>query len=197
MKQELKLTLGLPHSVNFIYGRNKFGSTYLKKEGKEYKAKAVKYIEEETSKQNWTRLKPEEYCYIDTIVYMNKKGRDSDNLFKLIQDSITNSIVVWEDDTFALSRTNRVYIDSENPRVELLITPTSTIGIFDTVEEYERFKEICSDCRRFKKTCSIHNGLLENRILDKVQLIDGKWTCSEFKPVVIKAVKPKKVKATK
>ena len=197
MKQELKLTLSLPKSVNFIYGRNKFGSTYLKKEGKDYKTKAVKYIKEETNNQDWIRLKAEEYCYLDTIVYMNKKGRDSDNLFKLIQDSISDSETVWEDDTFALSRTNRVYIDSENPRVELVITPTSTIGIFDTVEEYEEFKDICNACRRFKKTCSIHNGLLENRILDKVQLIDSKWTCNEFKPVVIKTVKPKKVKATK
>ena len=180
MKKELKLTLSLPKSVNFIYGRNKFGSTYLKKEGKDYKAKAVKYIIEETNSQNWTRLKTEEYCYLDTIVFMNKKGRDSDNLFKLIQDSITNSETVWEDDTFALSRTNRVYIDSQSPRVELLITPTSTIGIFDTVEEYKEFKDNCDSCRRFKKTCSIHNKAIENRIQEEVQLIDSKWICNKF-----------------
>ena len=189
MKQELKLTLSLPKSVNFIYGRNKFGSTYLKKEGKDYKTKAVKYIKEETNKQGWIRLKAEEYCYLDTIVYMNKKGRDSDNLFKLIQDSISDSETVWEDDTFALSRTNRVYIDSANPRVELIITPTSTIGIFDTVEEYEEFKKVCNNCRRFKKTCSIHNGLLENRILDKVDLIEGKWLCDSYKENIIKETK--------
>ena len=88
---QLKLTLPLPKSVNHIYGRNKFGSTYLKKEGKDYKREVGKYIKEEVEKQGWTKLLEGEYCYLDEIVYMNVKGRDADNTKKLLQDAITEA----------------------------------------------------------------------------------------------------------
>lgn len=181
---QLTITLPLPDSVNKIYGRNKFGSTYLKKEGKDFKAKAEKYIREQVEIQKWKALTEREYCFVDAIVFMNKCGRDSDNLFKLLLDSVNLSNVVWHDDTYALSRTNRIYIDSLNPRVEIIITPTNTIGIFDTAEEYEEFKARCNMCSRFKKTCSLHNKVIENRIISEVTKDENdKWKCCKFKQI--------------
>lgn len=58
----------MPQSVNSIYGRNKFGSTYLKKEGKDYKERMIKYIKEEVDKQGWKKVE-------DRFLYM-KGGND-------------------------------------------------------------------------------------------------------------------------
>lgn len=80
--RQLKLTLDLPQSVNSIYGRNKFGSTYLKKEGKNYKKRMIKYIREEASEQKWNKVEGK-FLYMDEIIYSNRKGRDPDNFKKL------------------------------------------------------------------------------------------------------------------
>lgn len=73
--KQLKLTLELPQSVNKIYGRNKFGSVYLKKEGKEYKKRMIKYIECEVEKQGWEKVE-NRFLYMDEVIYSNRKGRD-------------------------------------------------------------------------------------------------------------------------
>ena len=80
--RQLKLTLDLPQSVNSIYGRNKFGSTYLKKEGKNYKKRMIKYIREEASEQKWNKVEGK-FLYMDEVIYSNRKGRDPDNFKKL------------------------------------------------------------------------------------------------------------------
>ena len=183
----------LPTSVNHLYGRNKFGSTYLKTEGKEYKKRMIKYIKEEVKKQSWIKLDKGQYCYIDEIVYFNCAGRDADNLKKLQQDSISGSNVVWFDDTFALPRTNRVYIDSENPRIEMVITPVEFIGIFDNKEDMDLFISKCKTCNRYKRNCSILKNALEGRIQDDVVKVDN-WNCNKFKEIKIKNIKKKKEK---
>lgn len=166
-----------------IYGRNKFGSTYLKKEGKDYKKKAIKYIREECEKQGWIKLDKGQYCYIDEIVYFNQSGRDADNLKKLQQDSITESEVVWHDDTFALPRTNRIYIDANNPRIEMIISIVDFKGIFDNVELMELFISRCKICNRYKRNCSLLNKALEGRIQDEIIKCDEYWLCNKFKEV--------------
>ena len=75
-EQQLLLTLDLPDSVNSIYGTNKFGSFYLKKKGKDYKKKMIKYIKEEVKKQGWIKSSSEEYVYMKEVIYFNRKGRD-------------------------------------------------------------------------------------------------------------------------
>lgn len=179
---QLKLTLPLPKSVNHIYGRNKFGSTYLKKEGKDYKKEVGEYIKKEVEKQGWIKLLEGEYCYLDEIVYMNVKGRDSDNLKKLTQDTITETLCVWHDDTYCLPRTNRVYIDKENPRLEITLTPTNTVGVFDCKKDYEEFENKCKECTRYARNCSNLKCVKENRIINEIKLNEeNKWICYEFK----------------
>lgn len=184
-KHQLKLTLPLPMSVNHIYGRNKFGSTYLKKEGKDYKKEIGDYIKQEVTKQGWTRLLEGNYCYLDEIIYMNKKGRDSDNLKKLTQDTITECEAVWLDDTYCLPRTNRIYIDSNNPRLEITITPTYTVGIFDLEEDYTKFENKCSQCKKYREgKCSIFIKAKESRIQEELTLNENKWECNKFNSII-------------
>lgn len=184
--QILKLTLDLPKSVNHIYGRNKFGSTYLKKEGKDYKRKMIKLIQNEVKKQKWD--KPENtFIYLDEIVYMNKKGRDADNLKKLTQDCITESRIVWEDDCFCLPRTQRILIDKNNPRLEIILSKAPYIGIFKDETEYSNFvNTYCNECTRGNKLgkkggCSIYKKALENRVQDELTIMKcGEKKCLEF-----------------
>lgn len=179
MTKQLKLILDLPPSVNHIYGRNmKFNTVYLKKEGKEYKKKMIQYILEEIKKQEWIKAE-NQFLYMDEIVFSNKKGRDSDNLKKLQQDCITESGVVWTDDTWCLPRTQRILIDKNNPRIELTITPCEFIGIFDNQHQLQEFKQQCEVCKRYKRNCSILKNALDGRIQDEI--VD--LTCSEFNKV--------------
>lgn len=169
----LKLTLDLPKSVNSIYGRDKFGSTYLKKVGKDYKKKMIELIKKEVNKQDWIKL-DNIFIYLDEIVFMNRKGRDADNLKKLTQDCITESGCVWVDDTICWARTNRVFIDNINPRLEITLSQSPSIGIFDDKADYDRFiKEFCSRCKKgdkigLKGGCSIYSDMMDNRIREEI-----------------------------
>lgn len=101
-----------------------------------------------------------------------------DNFKKLQQDCITESKVVWCDDSWCLPRTERLYIDSVNPRIELVITPCEFIGIFDNERLFKIFEARCSGCMRFKNNCSIFKKATEGRIQDE---INSDLICSEFK----------------
>ncbi|HDK7176504.1 TPA: RusA family crossover junction endodeoxyribonuclease [Clostridium botulinum] len=188
MNKHLKLILDLPKSVNHIYGRNKFGRTYLKREGKIYKKRMIKLIQQEVKKQNWIKLE-HTFVYLDEIVYMNKKGRDADNLKKLTQDCITESNVVWTDDTYCWARTQRVLIDSNNPRIEIEIFPTDYIGIFDNRADYNKFiNAYCKNCKKGNKIgqkggCSIYKNALESRVQEnlKINFDTGEKKCLKFK----------------
>lgn len=137
----------------------------------------MKYIEEEVKKQKWTKIE-NQFLYMDEIIFSNRKGRDSDNFKKLQQDCITESRVVWTDDTWCLPRTQRLLIDKKNPRIELIITPCDFIGIFDDERQLKEFKQIqCLQCNRYKRNCSILNNALEGRIQEE---IDDKLICKKF-----------------
>ena len=138
----------------------------------------VTYIVEEVSKQKWNKVYGR-FLYMDEVVYLNRKGRDSDNLKKLQQDCITESGVVWEDDSWCLPRTERIYIDSANPRIELIITPCEFIGIFDNEQELKRFKEQCEKCRRYKNNCSILKKSIEGRIQKEINNLE----CSNYRKI--------------
>lgn len=166
----------------------KFNSVYLKKEGKEYKKRMIQYIIEEVKEQQWNKIE-NEFLYLDEIVYMNKKGRDADNLKKLTQDVISESLVVWTDDTYCLPRTQRVYIDSQNPRIDLTITKTGFVGIFDDRKDYDNFvNTYCHKCKKGNKIgqkggCKIYKTALEGRIQDDLHIdfTTGEKKCLKFK----------------
>jgi Holliday junction resolvase RusA-like endonuclease len=161
---------------------------YKPKETKAFEKKFGDYVKQEIINQNWIKPPKGKFVFMDTIFYFPRTDMDAQNYFKSICDIMTN-VEVWEDDNIVCEKVNRIYYDSKNPRIEIVLYEADSVGIFDTAEEYEEFKKICNGCRRFKKTCSIHNGLLENRILDKVQLIEGKWLCNSYKENIIKETK--------
>ena len=186
----LKLTLKLPQSINHIYGHNKFGSTYLKAEGKQYKEEMIEYIAMEAMHQDWTKVE-NQFLYMDEVVFMNKKGRDADNLKKLTQDVISESRAVWTDDTYCLPHTKRIYIDKDNPRLEIEIRLCPYIGVFDNEEELINFKDtFCLKCAYYQKRvklCDILTDSEDDRIRNEMTRDeDGILECSKFKVAKVK-----------
>ena len=94
---------------------------------------------------------------------------------------------VWEDDNITQESVDRIYYDSKNPRIEVTLSVSENIGIFDEEQDYIEFKSKCDNCNRFKEgKCSIHKKALESRIQDEIVLIHDKWNCEKF---TIKKVK--------
>lgn len=196
---KLKLICDEFISVNHYMSYRAVGKrvmAYKPKETKAFEKKFGDYVKQEVINQNWTMPQKGKFVIMDTTFYFPRTNMDAQNYFKSICDIMTN-VDVYEDDNIVCEKVNRIYYDSKNPRIEIVLYEADSVGIFDSSEEYYTFKSVCNNCKRFKKTCSIHNKAIESRIQDEVQLIDNKWTCSEFKPVVIKEAKVKKVKETK
>ena len=152
---------------------------YETKLAKDYKKKFIKYIKEQVSLSKWEMSdnKFQKY-YVDCTFFFPRIDMDSNNTYKLMLDSITESECVWLDDTQACERTQGIFYDVNNPRVELKISPVDFVGIFPTVEQLEKFESNCITCSRYKDgRCSIYIKSIEGRIIEEVVGFE----CSKFK----------------
>ena len=86
------------------------------------------------------------------------------NYFKCMLDAITDSQLVWLDDNVTCERVQRIYYDTENPRVELDIFPVNYIGIFDNVSHLNQFENKCVGCKRYERNCSLLQKAKEGKI---------------------------------
>lgn len=186
MANELKLTCKEFISVNHYMSYRAVGRrvmAYKPKETKAFEKTFGDYIKEEMKKQHWIKPVKGKFVIMDTIFYFPRVDQDAQNYFKSICDIMTD-VGVWEDDNIVCEHVKRIYYDSKNPRIEIHIYEADTIGIFDNIEEYEEFKERCSDCNRFKRSCSLHNKALESRIQEEITRDkDNNWKCNKFKQV--------------
>jgi hypothetical protein len=183
---KVNLTLPLPVSINKLYinqfgwnskskTRSPTGKRIMSKEGLEIKSK----IQNETIKQlaaqdwdyEWTK---ENYIYQDCYIYMNRLGRDDNNIFKLLNDSLEK--IVYDNDSRVLTRTQRILIDSNNPRVEVIISQTPFRGIFKSEVHMNEFENNCKECKRYARNCSILNKAKEGRIQEEII----EFTCFKF-----------------
>ena len=152
---------------------------YETKEAKDYKKKFIKHIKEQVKLQGWEKSdnKFQKY-FVDCTFYFPRIDIDSNNMYKLLLDSLTESENVWIDDTQSCERTQGIFYDSENPRILLEIRPVDFVGIFPTNEQLQIFKSNCITCSRYRDgRCSILVKSLEGRIIDDVDNL----VCSKFK----------------
>ena len=184
MSNILKLTSPIPPSVNhylatraIVKNGKPMAMVYETKEAKEYKKWFTEYIKSEAQKQNWTSdLDPAQHYYCDCVFYFDRIDKDCNNYFKLLLDSITESQTIWTDDNVVCERVNRIYYDSDNPRIEIEIYPVDYTGIFDTKEELDDFEEKCKMCKRYKRNCSILKKAKEGRIQEEIE----DFECAKF-----------------
>lgn len=185
MSNVLKLVSPIPASVNHYLGTRAIikngkpmAMMYETKEAKEYKKWFSEYIKSEAKKQNWNNeLNPAQHYYCDCVFYFDRIDKDCNNYFKLLLDSITESQIVWVDDNVVCERVNRIYYDSQNPRIEIEIYPVEYIGIFNNSDDLETFESRCKTCKRYGRNCSILKKAKEGRIQKE---INNKFECIKF-----------------
>ncbi len=116
------LTLNLPPSVNKAYYHNMAKhQTFYGKEAKLWFEIAELQI------LNWRKLYKitgiiEEFTYLDLVFWLPRKNCDSHNYKKVLFDGLERFGVV-SNDKYILDRTQAIYYDNKNPRVQIIIIP--------------------------------------------------------------------------
>ena len=185
--EKLKLISPIPPSVNhytsvrtIIKNGKPVSIVYETKEAKDYKKKFKKIIEEEIKKQNWNReVNDTQHFYVDAVFYFDRIDKDCSNYEKCLDDTITETQLIWKDDNVALFRPQRIYYDAQNPRIELEIYPVNYIGVFDNASQLEEFESNCIGCSRYKRNCSLLKKAKEGRIQEEIQGLK----CSKYKQI--------------
>ena len=171
--------------IQYINKKPKAISTiYETTEAKLYKKEFSEYVKQEVKKQNWDiELTRNRHHYLDAVFYFGRIDQDEQNYWKCLCDSMNG--ISYIDDNYILTRTNAVYYDSKNPRIELVLNPTEYIGIFDNEECLNNFESNCKNCMRYSRNCSILKKSKEGRIQEEIQ----NFVCSEFKVKKDKKIK--------
>lgn len=190
---KLQLVLPVPTSINALY-INQFtydpsirrrvptGGRILSKDGekckKEIQSQATKQLKEQEWDYDWTADK-NSFLYQDAVIYFSRRGRDDNNVYKLLNDSLEK--IIYENDSRVLVRTQKILYDSKNPRIELTLTPVDYVGIFKNQDEADAFELKCSGCSRYREgRCSILVDSLAGTIREEIQSLDV-VSCEKYK----------------
>jgi len=180
MDKELKLISPIAptvnHYMNYRVGKMRGKNMvipYPSKETKEYKKCFIPYVKEQAKLQGWVFDETgTQHYYVFWTVYFPRVDMDVANQDKVIIDSITESEAVWKDDNVVLNRVEHIYYDTKNPRIELTIKPAEYIGIFNNLEELNKFEDRCKNCSRYKRNCSILNKAKQGRIQEEINSLE-------------------------
>lgn len=183
--QKLKLVSPISPSFNhylayraIMKNGRPMAMSYKTNEAKKYQHNFTEYVKEQVKLQGWEKSDNIfQHYYMDTIFYFPRIDMDANNYYKCLADAITDSGVVWNDDNQLCERVQRIYYDSQNPRIELEIYPVNYIGVFENASQLEEFESNCIGCNRYKRNCSILQKAKEGRI--QSEICDG--ICSKRK----------------
>ena len=187
---ELKLTLPVPVSINKLYineyrfnpvtrRREPTGARILSKEGEHVRSVMRELSKEAVENSDWNIEEVgDKFLYMDVDIYFNRRGRDADNIYKALQDSMQG--IVYKNDSQLLPRTQRILFDKNDSRVEITFTPVEYVGIFDNQDDYTEFEGNCQSCTRFRNgRCSILVDSFQGTVREEVDMIN--YECSEYK----------------
>ena len=109
--------------------------------------------------------------------YINNEANKSyleyynEEMNKVLFDSLVKA-GLFPDDDILLPKVHNIYIDSNKPRVEIFLSVSDKIGIFDDEEHLKTFNNNnCNKCKKstYKRGCSIKTKALENRIQEEIK----------------------------
>ena len=124
--QKLEFTLPIPISVNHMY-QNAGSKKRLSTQARNYIKVAQDICKHAKRKQGWKDDKPHVWYVMDLFFYFpDKKRRDSHNCLKLLTDCLEG--LIFQDDYYLLPRIQRVTLDRENPRLEVVFYPLTERG---------------------------------------------------------------------
>ena len=131
----MKYTSPLPPSANEYLGKRvayvgcrAIVQVYKTKKAKEYDSYMNKLLKRTAGEQDWSIPNKEEYIEMHLVYYMNKLGRDIDNTFKLLIDSLAHAGLIINDDK-VIPIVHDIFIDKDNPRVEIELYPVSEYDV--------------------------------------------------------------------
>lgn len=154
--------------------------SYKTSEATKYQKEFTKYVKEQVILQNWIKSENKfQHYYMDCKFYFPRTDMDANNYFKCLADAITDSEVVWIDDVQLCERVQKISYTSENPRIEICITPVDYIGIFDNISQLEQFESNCIGCAKYNRNCSLLIKAKEGRIQEEIQDLK----CSKYKAI--------------
>lgn len=176
-ENRIRFSTPLPPSVNDYLGYKvlwKRGKAvvfpYKKQKALEFMSLVAKKLATFVENGEWKLTDKNTYVICEVDVFLNKKRRDSDNLFKVLLDSINEAEGLIYDDSLIIPRVRNVVIDVNNPRLEVELRVADKVGIF-TSQEYKLFIENnCKKCNRYKRNCSLLKACIENKIKDEVNI---------------------------
>lgn len=187
---KLNLTLPIPTSLNKLYvNKSAFnpktrkyvltGQRILSKEGTKSKNEIQAEARVQMQGQDWDYdYTLEGYCYLDTVIYFQRRGTDDNNIYKLLCDALEK--ICYDNDSRILIRTQRIMYSTHNPRVEVKITPVEYVGVFDNLEALYAFEDNCKNCSRYRKgSCSILKDSVAGT--EREELDVKSQSCSQYK----------------
>lgn len=120
----------------------------------------------------WVTPPEDKFFKFKFTYFFHKKGCDPDNTFKLLFDCmVANGII--PNDTNIIIEIQDIFIDSNNPRIEVEMDVIEKMGVFKNEEQYNLFIENnCKKCKRhyYKKPCGSLNKYLNNYITEHLDL---------------------------
>lgn len=195
---ELTLRVPMPVSINrlyinehnFVYN-NKTGKKesiptgrrILSKDGVRVKAQIQAEARMQLLKQldkwdyDWTKTG---YVYQDAYITFARRGSDDNNLYKLLNDSLEG--IIYDNDSRVLVRTQKIVYNPEDPHIVLKLKPVEFVGVFDNIEQKNKFEDICefggsNGCSKYRNgKCSILKDLTNGTVREEYK--DGK--CFSF-----------------
>lgn len=174
----LVVTSPMPPSVNLYLGKRVVGSgkrayvqVYETAKAKAYKKEFKKILQEESYKQKWVVPAENKYIIAEMTFYMASKSQDTHNFDKCLIDCFQEQGLIINDSK-VLVVPKEVYIDSKNPRIEVVMYESEKVGVFKNDLCYRSFIATnCNKCTRYDRNCSILNKALDNKIQDEVDHI--------------------------
>lgn len=189
--QHMMFTCPLPPSVNEYLGKRvaynpitkrPFVQVYETNKARAFKKHMSKVLERSINEFNWEKTDKHEYVTCQLNIFSNQKRKDADNMFKCLLDSLTENEIVYDDST-VLPSVKNLYIDKNNPRIEVFIAMSEKVGVFTDINAHDEFvRSYCSGCTRYARNCSLLKDCVENRIRSEIHCDnDKKYHCTCFK----------------
>lgn len=164
------------------YGLDKYTQTvktYKTKKARDFEKLFERYARQEMARQGWIMPPKEFFVKCDVTFIFPRTDMDCNNHYKCIFDVLTRA-GVWVDDSRVKESVKKVMYSAKSPKMILEIYIDDQVGIFDTIDEFNEFKQGCERCKRLQRNCSILKECLESRLNENVYIAtNGKWTCSK------------------
>jgi Holliday junction resolvase RusA-like endonuclease len=187
----LELVLPVPTSINALYinqfsynpktkKREMTGARILSKAGQKRKDEIAFHAKQQMENQEWDyEWTKENFVYQDAVIHFARRGSDDNNIYKLLNDTLEG--IAYDNDSRVLVRTQRIVYDSNNPRVEVTLTPVDFVGVFENQEEADQFELRCNECTRFLNgRCSILVDSLNGTVREEIGSINEP-VCVKYK----------------